>query len=407
MYKFLIIIYILSSAFSKKCIAQNGNIAITNVTVFTEPFKKPIEKATILISKGKFEKVGLTKFIKITEGYEVIDGEGKYVTAGYWNSHVHLIERQWNNAKNISKDSLENSLQEMFTSKGFVYVFDLAQLEFENLNNLRYRIKTGEVKGPTILAVGVPFTSKSPFYISPLKLPELKTATEVKKHINKQMMMGANGIKIWSASPTGQSIDYLSPKLIKVASEITQKHKIPLFAHPSNLKGVVNAIENGVTVLAHVAADDKIVWDSTLVNKMVNKKVALVPTLKLHFWDLRSAGINTDTSKLITTAINQLSAFNKAGGLVLFGTDVGYMNDYDINEELEQMYKAGMSFDQILASLTTNPAMKFNFSKKTGTIKAGKNADLVILNSNPLVDPRNFSTVAMTIHNGKIIFVKK
>jgi len=280
----------------------------------------------------------------------------------------------------------------------------LAQIDFENLNALRNRIKSDNIKSPTILSVGVPFTSKSPFYIRPLKLPELKTTEEVRNHVNNQIKDGANGIKIWSASPTGTNIDYLSPLLIQEAARIAASKKIPLFAHPSNLKGVENAVENGVTVLAHVAADDRLVWDPALVQKMISKKVALIPTLKLHFWDLRLAGINTENNALITTAISQLAAFNKAGGLVLFGTDVGYMNDYEIEEELVQMQKASMSFDQILASLTINPAQKFNFSNKTGVIKVVKNADLVILKKNPASDPRHFSSVYMTIHNGKIIF---
>src|SRR5690606_20740568 len=121
----------------------------------------------------------------------------------------------------------------------------------------------------------------------------------------------------------------------------------------------------------------------------------------------RSAGVPTENNALINTAIQQLSSFHKAGGLVLFGTDVGYMNDYEIKEELEQMQNAGMNFNQILASLTINPAKKFNFSKKTGTIKVAKNADLVILNKDPSLDIRNFSEVYMTIHNGKIIFSNK
>jgi imidazolonepropionase-like amidohydrolase len=82
------------------------------------------------------------------------------------------------------------------------------------------------------------------------------------------------------------------------------------------------------------------------------------------------------------------------------------MSDYDIEEELVQMENAGMSFDQILASLTSNPAKKFNRAGETGTVERGKNADLVILNGNPASDIRNFTKVVMTIHNGKVVFEK-
>lgn len=389
-----------------KCFGQSEKLAITNITAFTEPYTPPIEHATILISNGKFKRIGLTDQVKIPKGYTIIDGSGKYATAGFWNSHVHFMEPKWNDVRSIARDSLAVYLQEMFTAKGFTYVYDLAQLDIKNFNALRDIIRTERLKSPIILSVGVPITSASPFYISPLKLPELKTTKEVRKHIRTQISNGASGIKLWTASPTGDSINYLDTLLIAKAASMTRRKRMPLFAHPSNLRGVEIAVEHGVSVLAHVAADDRKVWDDTLVKKMVAHNVALIPTLKLHFWDLRSVGLSTDNNPLTVTAIRQLETFHKGGGLVIFGTDVGYMDDYDIEEELVQMQNAGMGFDQILAALTSNPAHKFNLSKKTGTISIGKNADLVILNKNPALAIQHLTTVYMTILNGIIIFVQ-
>jgi imidazolonepropionase-like amidohydrolase len=405
-YILLLSVSALLSGGAKKGHSQAENIAIVNIVLFAEPYKPPVENATILISEGKFREAGPAESIRIPEGYQVINGTGRYAIAGYWNSHVHFMEPKWNDAHQLSKDSLEHHLRQMFTSRGFVYVFDLAQIDFQNIQSIRNRVQWENLKSPTILAVGVPFTSKSPFYISPLKLPELKSTEEVDTHIANQVSAGAEGIKIWTASPTGTRIDYLSPQLIREAATAAAKYRIPLFAHPSNLKGVELAVDNGVSVLAHVAADDRLNWDSGLLQKMIRNEVALIPTLKLHFWDQRMAGISTENNMLIKTAIRQLSDFNKSGGLVLFGTDVGYMSDYDIEEELVQMENAGMSFDQILASLTSNPAKKFNRAGETGTVERGKNADLVILNGNPASDIRNFTKVVMTIHNGKVVFEK-
>ena len=388
------------------CKAQEKGFAIVNVTAFTQPYVAPIHDATILISKGKITKVGSTKEIPVPRGYRIIDGTGKYATSGFWNSHVHFIESKWADAGWQSKDSLEGNLKDMLTSRGFVYVFDLAQVEFENLNHLRNRIKSGEIKGPTIYAVGVPFTSKSPFYIAPLTLPELKTQNAVRAHIEEQRALGADGVKLWSASPTGKEIDYMASNLIREAAIITKRNKIPLFAHPTNLKGVEAAANHGVNVLAHVAADDRKVWDSTMVQTLVRNEVALIPTLKLHFWDLRMAGIATETSELIHTAIAQLREFNDAGGTVLFGTDVGYMMDYDTEEEFVHMAAAGMTFDEILASLTTHPAKKFGRIKQTGTIERSKTADLVLLDEDPRKDAAVFSKVVLTLHKGEVLFKK-
>ena len=136
---------------------------------------------------------------------------------------------------------------------------------------------------------------------------------------------------------------------------------------------------------------------------MIRKKVALIPTLKLFSWELKRMGVDPSADPLVTTAISQLSVFFKSGGVVLFGTDVGYMADYDPSDEYSLMSEAGMSFRDILTSLTINPAALFGY-KNTGTIAPGMDADMVVLNQDPAADVRNFASVAYTIHKGRIIY---
>jgi imidazolonepropionase-like amidohydrolase len=105
--------------------------------------------------------------------------------------------------------------------------------------------------------------------------------------------------------------------------------------------------------------------------------------------------------------VAQLSAWLASGGEVLFGTDVGYMNDYDPGDEYALMAEAGMSPTQILASLTTTPAAKFGDSGRLGRIAPGFVADLVILSEDPLSDVRAFAAVAYTIRDGRVIYRKE
>lgn len=382
---------------------QHNKILIHDITVYTSPGSPPIKHATIIIENGKFRAVVATHNISFPPGYHIINGQGKYATAGYWNSHVHFMESKWSNAAAQPAETLTNSLQGMLVARGFVYAFDLAALEFSNLNALRKRIASREVKGPTILAVGVPFTSKSPYYIQPAVLPEVKTRSEIDKHIREQIRQGANGIKTWSASPTGKNINYLEDSLIQAAATLTRKNNIPLFAHPSNNAGMLKAVRNGVTVLTHVSPDDRIVWDAATVSEMVKAKVALIPTLQLYAWASEAEGLPQD-NLLTATAVGQLAAFHKAGGTVLFGTDVGYMTEYDPALEYVLMQKAGMSFNDILASLTTNPAQRFKPDRPIGKVAPGFEADLVILSKDPAEDVRNFTSVVYVFHKGTLLF---
>ena len=71
------------------------------------------------------------------------------------------------------------------------------------------------------------------------------------------------------------------------------------------------------------------------------------------------------------------------------------------------MSRAGMTFQQILASLTTNPAQRFGYSSHSGRIAKGMDADLVVLGADPAQSTTAFSKVRYTIRNGKVIYSKK
>jgi imidazolonepropionase-like amidohydrolase len=99
-----------------------------------------------------------------------------------------------------------------------------------------------------------------------------------------------------------------------------------------------------------------------------------------------------------------LNAFQRAGGDVLFGTDVGYTDVFDTSEEFKWMSRGGMSYQQILASLTTNPARRFGFDQHSGRIAKGYDADLVVLRSDPAHDATAFAEVQYTIRGGTVIY---
>jgi imidazolonepropionase-like amidohydrolase len=105
--------------------------------------------------------------------------------------------------------------------------------------------------------------------------------------------------------------------------------------------------------------------------------------------------------------VAELGAYSKAGGEVLFGTDIGYTDRFDTTLEFTLMSRAGMTYQQILSSLTTNPARRFGFAGHCGRIAKGMDADLVVLDTDPALDVRAFSSVRYVIRSGKIIFSAK
>jgi len=395
-------IILLFCAFTGK--AQD--LVIRDAVVYATPQSRPMTNAVVIVSKGKITRIGKAGTAAIPPNVQVIDAKGMFLTAGFWNSHVHFIGPQWFGADTIPAARLTVQLDDMLNSRGFTHVFDLAELDFSNLKALKARIDKGEVAGPAIRAVGVPFTplNGSPFYIKPLKLPEIGDPATAAKYADGQIKAGAQGIKIWSASPTGKEVVPMQIAVAKAAIAVSHRHGLPVFAHPTSDTGVAVAIASGVDVLAHVAPDDSHEWNQATITALRQKHIALIPTLTLFPWELLRKGIDTTNNPWITTALKQLGAYAKAGGVILFGTDVGYTDNYNTADEFELMSRAGLSFRDILQSLTTAPAKKFGLEAGTGKIAPGMDADIVLLSADPALDSRNLAKVAYTIAKGKIIY---
>ena len=131
------------------------------------------------------------------------------------------------------------------------------------------------------------------------------------------------------------------------------------------------------------------------------QNVALTPTLTLF----AKLPIPPEiAARIVDNIVSQLKGFSDNGSTVLFGTDVGYIPIYDTTLEFELMHRA-LSERQVLASLTTNPAAYFRAAKK-GRVEQGFDADLVILDGDPVADVRNLAKVATTIRAGQVIYQK-
>lgn len=385
----------------------SGTTALIGAKIYTAPFEDPLPDGVVLIRNGKIWKVGARGKIRIPINAKILDCTDLVVMAGFWNSHVHFMEPKWQGAESLPAQQLNLQMEAMLTRYGFTHAFDLATLDLSNLLALRKRIERGTVNGPTLLTAGVPFTplDGSPFYIAPHELPEIGSPEKARQYVNGQLDAGADAIKLWSASPNGRRVVPMPVEIVKAATETAHKRNKPVFAHPTNLEGVEAAFQGGVDILTHVAADGHLDWDQGQIETMLATGMALIPTLKLHEWELERAGQSAgEYNPLLKTAIQQLRSFVHAGGEVLFGTDVGYMTDYSPEREYILMHRAGMDHLQILASLTTLPAKRFGLEKQTGRIAPGLDADLVVLSADTAVDIRNFVQVKYTFHKGKVIY---
>ena len=175
---------------------------------------------------------------------------------------------------------------------------------------------------------------------------------------------------------------------------------------PNGVKVSIALEELGLPYEAHLVNIMKNEsWTPELVARMLAAKLALIPTLSLFDVEVtKDGGSPKVVKKVVDLAVARLRAYNDAGGEILFGTDVGYIYKFDTAEEYRLMQQAGMTFPQILASLTTNPARRFGFGSHSGRIAPGMDADLAVFAGDPAADITALARVRYTIRAGTVIF---
>lgn len=396
-----------STAFGQRPESPDGSLALVGGTIYASPTEAPIRDGVVLIQGGKIVAVGSRAQVQIPPVAQTLDCSGLTITAGFWNSHVHFFERKWANATTIPAPELGRQLEDMLTRYGFTSVFDLGSM-WENTRRIRNRIESGEVPGPRIRSTGEalvpPGALPSDTVIAMMGLmkfpaPEIADAAQAAAAATrKNLEEGVDGIKLFASSPRSPS---LSESAIQAAVAEAHRAGKPVFVHPNSGADVLTAVRGGVDIIAHTTPSSG-PWDETTLAVMKARRVALTPTLTLWKYYARHDRVSAQ-DQIVNTEVGQLRAWLAMGGEVLFGTDVGAV-EYDPSEEYALMAEAGMSFHQILASLTAAPAERFGESKQLGRVAAGMQADLVVLKGDPTANLRALTAVQYTLRAGKIIY---
>ena len=375
------------------------DLAITHAAVYSAPDAPVRTDVTVVIRHGVIK--GLGEHLRIPKGTETILCQGCVVLAGFWNSHVHFMEPQWNDAANQPPAKLTRQLSEMVTHSGFTTVVDTGS-DGANTTALRRRVESGEISGPRILTAGLPIfpAHALPYYLSELpadlraKLGQPETAEDAAAFVRKNRAVGSDLVKLFTGSIV--SPDHMTPMQVPIARaavDEAHRHGQLVFSHSSNLEGTKVAMDSGVDVLAHTPEQTDGI-DEAMLRRMIAQHMTIIPTLKLFSGDNAIAKIRELDYR-----------FYKLGGRLAYGTDTGFLQDYDQGEEFRQLMQAGFGFRDVLGMLTTAPAELFHQSQREGKVQPGMRGDLTILSEDPaLAGAEAFTKVKYTVRDGHVIW---
>jgi imidazolonepropionase-like amidohydrolase len=224
-------------------------------------------------------------------------------------------------------------------------------------------------------------------------LPQPATPADAAALVEAHVRDGADLTKLFTGSWAARGKVLPMPETVATAAAAaTHRHGRLVFSHASSVAGLEVALAAGVDVLAH-ALDDTRGLTRQHLERMKAEDMALVPTLKLFGGD-----------RWLFEIMDQVRDYARLGGTILFGTDVGYLTDYDPTAEYVLLASAGLSWREILASLTSSPAARLGEESRRGRIAPGMDADLVVLGGDPVVDVRAFADVRYTIRGGRVVY---
>jgi imidazolonepropionase-like amidohydrolase len=410
-------------------------VALTNVRVIDGTGAPARDGQTIVIRDGRIAELGDAARIVVPTGATRIDLTGKSVMPGLVMVHEHLYyptgpQVYGQLGQSFIRLYLAGGVTTMRTGGNVNGLMDL---------RLKRLIDQGQLPGPAIDATAPYLNGPNAF----LQMHEMKDADEARRHVNYWADMGATSFKAYmniTRAELGAAIQAAHARGLKVTGHLCSV----TYAEASEL-GIDN-LEHGFFAATDFVADKQpdacpgqgrgqqavAALDENdpaflaLVKKLVDRKVALtstltvfetftpgrplppglellLPQLRTQFEETHARTATNQQSnytKLFPKAMALERAFVRGGGLLIAGTDPtgsgGVIPGFSNQRQLELLVEAGFSPVEAIAIGTRNGAVFLGRDKTIGTIAAGRQADLVVVDGDPartISDVRKVDTV--------------
>lgn len=406
---------------------DSAPVAYIGSTLIDATGAPPVRDAVVLVDRGRIAAAGPRAKVAVPAGARRVDVAGKTILPGLWDMHAHFEQVEWG---------------PLYLAAGVTTVRDCGN-ELEFVRSVRDAIEAGKGLGPRIILACV-VDGEGPASIGTSRL---RDAGEISELVKKFHDAGCAQVKIYSS---------LDPGLIAPLARAAHEAGMSVTGHVPRGIGAVRAVEAGMDQINHLqfvvrallpAAYDpdkplpfpvlrraigEIDLSSAAAKKTIEflarRHVVVDPTLALaelntHTHDeivraepglakvaeplrapLESIGVPPDQSENAHETWNAnlavLRALRQAGVPIVAGTDQA-VPGHSLHRELEIYVAAGFTPMEAIQSATIVPARVLHRDAELGTVEAGKRADLIVVEGDPLADIRNLRKTVTVITGGR------
>lgn len=418
--------------------APKGKLALVGGMLITGLDEPPIHHAAVVIEGNRILAAGRASETSVPPDADVIDTSGRAMLPGLIDLHVHLIilghgdyDRwdPWIAEHKLVERVMEISAKQLLMA-GVTSAVDLGGTLKESLS-VRDRIRRGEIPGPRMWMSG-PWITRDPGDYSPALETQLvvDTPEQAAQATERLARAGVDVIKAYVE---------LKPAHYKAIVDAAHRHGLKVHAHVYEPDDVRNALEAGVDVLTHAGSAGTPPYEPGLLRAIVTKGTPVVITAAHRVWlypatlafpeRLQDPRLKEDFPPELYTEVQDslknfahlsyfattdrqmfygkasLQHWIDAGAVMGMGTDSGTPMNFHTEalwREIKAHVDVGMPPQRAINAATRVNARILGREKDLGTVEAGKLADLIVVDGDPLFDILALSRVEVVVKDGAV-----
>lgn len=378
-----------------------GAVAIAGATLLNATGAPPLPDSVVVVRNGRIAAVGKRGTVTIPAGMAVVDGTGQTLMPGLWEMHTHFSGVEFGPA---------------LLAAGITTARDCGG-EFEFLVAQRDAADHGALSPRLLLAGLVDAGGPKAFGHVTAETPEQGRAV-----VDRYHAAGFQQIKLYT---------FLEPDVIRAIAAEAHRLGMTVTGHVPQALNAFEGVEAGMDQINHLnyvskmmsaAGEEKAVQffkdHHTVVDPTAgwgemaghSKEVDVAdfepgilkaPLVVRAKYRGMGSGTRQARAEVMARNLAAIGALHKAGVAIVPGSDTGLVG-YGLDREIELYVQAGMTPLEAIQSATIVSARAMNLDRDSGTIEAGKRADLILVDGNPLADIRDLRKVSRVVANGRL-----